>query len=65
MKIMAYSSITVGAAHAAAPAVIAHDVLVEDGEANHEHHNDELVNGEARPCGANALAVNAVIQTRS
>ena len=50
MRIMSYSSMTVGAAHAAAPDVIAHDVLVKDGEANHEHHNDELVDDEARNC---------------
>ena len=47
---MAYSCMTAGAAHAAAPDVVAHDVLVKDGEVSHEHHRDELVDDDARPC---------------
>ena len=50
MKTVKYSSMTAGATHTAAPNVVAHGRLVNDGEANHEHHNDELVNGEAPPC---------------
>ena len=62
MKIMAYSSMTVGAAHAAAPDVVAHDVLVKDGEVNHEHHDEEHVDGKAGPCEAVAMDANAVVR---
>ena len=59
---MMYSSMTVGATHAAALDVVAHDMLVKDGEVNHERHDEEHVDGEAGPCEAVAMDVNAVVR---